>query len=249
MEIKKWESRYREIIEEFGYLEKDDMQSAKKLDSILGQTYDIDKIRKSISQKTVFVIGAGPTLDSVIPVLKKFKYVIIAADGATKALIENDIIPDFVVTDLDGNLESLVSADKQGAVMIVHAHGDNKEKLEIVRNFQNCIGTTQTKPFGKLYNFGGFTDGDRSVFLADHFGARRIILFAMDFGNIIGRYSKEGIVNYETKIRKMKYATKLLEWISKDSDSELYTVSNPIKGFIKIDVDEIDNIITNENAF
>ena len=249
MEVKKWESKYREIKQQFGYLEKDDIQSAKRLDSILEQTYDIDKIRKSISQKTVFVVGAGPTLDSVIPVLKKFKHIIIAADGATKALIENDIIPDFIVTDLDGNLESLVSANKQGAVMIVHAHGDNEDKLEIIRNFQNCIGTTQTKPLGKLYNFGGFTDGDRSVFLAEHFGAKKIILLAMDFGNIIGKYSKEKIVNYETKIRKMEFATKLLEWVSENSDSELYTVSSPIRGFIKIDVDEIYNIITNENAF
>ena len=35
--------------------------------------------------------------------------------------------------------------------MIVHAHGDNFEKLEMVKKFKNCIGTTETKSFvGKL---------------------------------------------------------------------------------------------------
>ena len=57
--------------------------------------------------------------------------------------------------------------------MVVHAHGDNIEKIHLVKNFKNCIGTTQTKSFGKLHNFGGFTDGDRCVFLANHFKAKK----------------------------------------------------------------------------
>ena len=52
----------------------------------------------------------------------------------------------------------------------------------MVKKIKNCIGTTQTNPFNKIQNFGGFTDGDRGVFLASHFDAKKIILFGMDFG-------------------------------------------------------------------
>ena len=41
-------------------------------------------------------------------------------------------------------------------------------------------------PVKNVYNFGGFTDGDRSVFWAEEFGAKEIILIGMDFGIHIG---------------------------------------------------------------
>ena len=59
----------------------------------------------------------------------------------------------------------------------------------MVKKMKNCIGTTQTNPFNKVQNFGGFTDGDRGVFLASYFNAKKIILFGMDFGNQIGKFS------------------------------------------------------------
>ncbi len=36
----------------------------------------------------------------------------------------------------------------------------------------------------RLLNVGGFTDGDRAVFLAEHSGARRILLWGFDFGSV-----------------------------------------------------------------
>jgi uncharacterized Rossmann fold enzyme len=41
--------------------------------------------------------------------------------------------------------------------------------------------TTQTAPAERLHNFGGFTDGDRAAYLADHFGADSISLVAFNF--------------------------------------------------------------------
>ena len=68
----------------------------------------MNKLEREIKNKVVFVIGAGPSLSSSIPSIKKFKKATkIVADGATRALIENGIRPDIVVTDLDGNLEYL----------------------------------------------------------------------------------------------------------------------------------------------
>jgi uncharacterized Rossmann fold enzyme len=132
--------------------------------------------------------------------------------------------------------------------MVVHAHGDNLEKLYLAKNFKNCIGTTQAKPFGKIHNFGGFTDGDRCVFLANHFKAKKIILFGMDFGSTIGSFSKTRVANKDIKIRKLRHGKKLLEWLAQKSRSELYSTTT-VKGFAKIRFEDIDNIITPKNAF
>jgi uncharacterized Rossmann fold enzyme len=127
--------------------------------------------------------------------------------------------------------------------MVVHAHGDNSEKIHFVKNFKNCIGTTQTKPVGRVHNFGGFTDGDRCVFLANHFKAKKIILLGMDFGTRIGKYSKTTVVNRNTKIAKLRRGKKLLEWLAQRSESDLYSTTK-INGFTKINLRSIDNIIT-----
>ena len=56
---------------------------------------------------------------------------------------------------------------------------------------------------GKVHNFGGFTDGDRCVFLANHFKAKKIILLGMDFGTRIGKYSKTRVISRTIKIKKI----------------------------------------------
>ena len=245
MTIKGWESKYREILKDFGYSRKKDTQSCKLLDSLLPKKIRIAEIKDLIEKKPVFVVGAGPSLPSSISILKKHKKITkIVADGATKAIIENGLKPDIVVTDLDGDIKSLKKAGRTNTMMIVHAHGDNAEKIHLVKDFKNCIGTTQTKPVGKVHNFGGFTDGDRCVFLASHFKAKKIILLGMDFGTRIGKYSKVSVVNRNTKIAKLRRGKKLLEWLVQKSKSEFYSTTE-IKGFTKINLRSIDNIIPN----
>ena len=53
----------------------------------------------------------------------------IAADGAVSACLERNIIPEIIVTDLDGNLPEMVWANKKGSKIVVHAHGDNLSRL------------------------------------------------------------------------------------------------------------------------
>ena len=249
MTIRGWESKYREILKEFGYSRKKDNQSCKLLDSLLPKKTRITKIKDLIENKPVFVVGAGPSLPSCISILKKYKKITkIVADGATKAMFENNLKPDIVVTDLDGDIKSLKKAGRTNTIMIVHAHGDNTEKIHLVKYFKNCIGTTQTKAVGKVHNFGGFTDGDRCVFLANHFKAKKIILLGMDFGTRIGKYSKTRVISRTTKIKKLRRGKKLLEWLAKKSESNLYSTTK-IKGLTKISFQDIDNIITSKNAF
>ena len=243
--ISGWNTKYSEILKEFGYDKKQDLESAMLLDSILKKSNHSQKIREMISAKSVFVIGAGPSLTRAIPFLKKFEKVTkIVADSALKPLVENQIKPDIIVTDLDGDLKSLQKIGKTESIFVVHAHGDNIAQLQIAENFKNGIGTTQTKPVGKIQNFGGFTDGDRAVFLANHFNAKKIILVGMDFDNKIGKYSKTKVSDRKVKLKKLEKAKYLLEWLAKKSKSELFTTSKPIQGFKKIDYKELNIIIT-----
>ena len=243
MTITGWESKYRDILKDFGYSRNNDTQSAKLLNSLLQKKTPSIGIRDLINDKPVFVIGAGPSLPSCISILKRHKKITkIVADGATKAIIENGLRPDIVVTDLDGDITSLKKAGSKNTIMVVHAHGDNSEKLHLLKYFKNCVGTTQTKPIGKIHNFGGFTDGDRCVFLANHFQAKKIILLGMDFGTRIGKYSKTRVLNRTIKIKKLRRGKKLLEWLAKKSESQLYSTTK-MKGFTKINIQDIGNII------
>ncbi len=243
--ISGWKKKYSDILKEFKYSEKKDNESAVILNLILKKSNVNEKIVNLVKGKTVFVIGSGPSLSTAIPKLKNLKKSIkIAADSSIKILLENNIIPDIVITDLDGDEMALKKIAKTKSIFVVHAHGDNSEKMELVKYFKNCIGTTQSKPFSKIQNFGGFTDGDRGVFLANYFEAKRIILFGMDFGNRIGKYSNTKKTEREIKLMKLNKGKLLLEWLSTNTKSELFTTSKPIKGFKKISYKDLDNIIT-----
>lgn len=245
MMISGWKRRYQSILKELNYSEKKDKESALILDTILKETDNTQKIKKLIQGKTVFVVGSGPSLSFAIPKLKKLKKSIkIAADSSLKPLLENGIIPDIVVTDLDGDEDAIKKLSKKKSVFVIHAHGDNIEKLHMVKKIKNCIGTTQTEPFNKIQNFGGFTDGDRGVFLASHFKAKRIILFGMDFGRRIGKFSNTKKSDRDTKLKKLKIGKDLLIWLSTITKSELFTTSKSIEGFKKISYKELDIIIT-----
>ncbi len=243
MVISGWNKKYNEILKEFGYSKKDDIESAKILNSKITKKIPKKTLTKLIQNNDVFIIGAGPSLLKSIKTLKKFSNgVKIVADGAIQAFLENDLKADILVTDLDGDLKSIKKIGKTNTLIFVHAHGDNMEKLDLVSGFKNWAGTTQTKEFGKLYNFGGFTDGDRCVFLANYFNAKNIILVGMDFGNTIGKYSKN-ISNKTLKRKKLRFGKGLLEWISLKSKSNLYTTSRPINGFKKISLSDLEQIL------
>ena len=240
-----WKKRYSDILKEFKYSGKKDKESSILLNSILKKSDVNKKISKLIKGKTVLVIGSGPSLSYAIPKLKNYKKIIkIAADSSIKPLVENGIIPDIIVTDLDGDEKVLEKIGKTNSIFVVHAHGDNIEKLEFVKKFKNCIGTTQSIPFSKIENFGGFTDGDRGVFLANHFQAKKIILFGMDFGKRIGKFSETKRSERKIKLKKLRKGEFLLKWLATFTKSELFTTSKSIKGFKKISFKEMDIIIT-----
>jgi len=216
MNYEEWRKFYRKILRDFGFSEESDIIAAKILDAFL-KSVDIDVLREKIQGRRVNVYGAGPSLKEI----KKFQRgVNIAADGATSFLLGRGIVPDIIVTDLDGKVEDLLKANKKGSILVVHAHGDNIDAIKkYAAKFKNAAGTTQSKPFGSLHNFGGFTDGDRAVFLAEHFKAKKIALYGMDFRSKIGRYSFSR--DSETKRKKLLWAEKLINYLRRKGKVEI----------------------------
>ncbi|MCZ7356555.1 MAG: DUF115 domain-containing protein [Candidatus Methanoperedens sp.] len=205
MNFKEWEPIYKEILCDFGWRRESDEQAARLLSRLLsGKSIDITELRDRIKGKDVLVCGNAPTLSQDLEKTDVKRYMIIAADGATSTLLEKGIVPDIIVTDLDGDIPDEIEASRRGAIMVVHAHGDNIDKLNIVKELSNVIGTTQSKPLSNIYNFGGFSDGDRCVFLAHAFGARNITL--------IGFYFEDENVT-EMKKKKLRWARKLIGMI------------------------------------
>jgi 2-amino-4-hydroxy-6-hydroxymethyldihydropteridine diphosphokinase len=237
MKFADWFPYYQGIRADFGYSTEKDQKAAKILSEMIRKkAVDLKVLQRKIKGKSVIVVGAGPSLEDekVLRYIKKNKKTVkIAADSAVQFLIENKIKPDIVVTDLDGSSIFLQRAEKNGAILVVHAHGDNTEILKkLVPRFRKLIGSTQVAPVENVHNFGGFTDGDRSVFLAEEFGAKKIVLVGMDFGNNIGKYSKVKVKDPELKKQKMQAGKRLLEMLAKQSRSQLVdTTSKPIKGF------------------
>ena len=242
MTIHGWKTKFNEIRKEFGYTEKEDFISAKKLNLLLKRKNSKKEFEDIIKDKTIFVIGAGPSLSKSLKHIKKSKNITkIVADGAVRALLEKNIRPDILVTDLDGDMESIKKIGKTKIPIIVHAHGDNSNRLEIVKKLSNVTGTTQTREFGKLKNYGGFTDGDRCVFLAEYFNASKIVLIGMDFGQKIGKYSKHRVINRKTKLKKLKSGKMIIEWFATKSKADLYSTKR-MKGYKTIRLIDLECI-------
>lgn len=245
MTVPGWEHVYSGIVEEFGYDTDKDEEAVAILESVIRGSDAESKVSKMMHGKVVFVVGSGPSLSSAVRHIKRYMGMatVVAADSSVGLLVRNKIVPDVITTDLDGDLGLFDDMADTQTVFVVHAHGDNLDRLHMAGRFKNCIGTAQSRQSGKIHNFGGFTDGDRAVFLASHYGADRIILFGMDFGDRIGRHSGTKMQDRKTKIAKLKKGEELLGWLATRTKSKLLTTSRPIRGFEKIPYKALDSAI------
>lgn len=254
MKFETWKLWYEKILDDFGFSKEEDERTAGILNKILSRSGSIklenliDNInpenpaihkfnRDKSDVKNFIVFGAGPSLKKDIETIKsKYNvenpenYILIVADGATTAVLEEKIVPDIIVTDLDGKIEDLMLANDLGSVFVLHAHGNNLNQiLKYTDKLRKILGTSQSKPFSNLYNFGGFTDGDRAVFLAVALDAQKIVLAGMDFGDMTTKYSrpdlKEEIAEADEVKKKLKYAKELVEWVKENEDVEIINLS------------------------
>jgi uncharacterized Rossmann fold enzyme len=204
MQFATWEPIYQSILQDFGFSSSRDEEAAMLLAKLLRDKEPLlCKTEAIVAGHRAIVCGNAPTLEKELERLQEHDAVFLAADGATSVLLRHGIVPDIVVTDLDGPFPDILKANQMGSIAVVHAHGDNLDALNsYVPKLVRIIGTVQCRPPTGLYNFGGFTDGDRCVFLAKELGAASIKLVGFDFED-------EGVT--PRKKRKLEWARKLIE--------------------------------------
>lgn len=221
---------------------------------LINNAFPLDELKEIIANKPVIVFGAGPSLEYDVLRLQEASLLrqccLIAANGATTALIKKvKIRPHVITTDLDGKTDDQIFSSQEGSVVVVHAHSDNIPALmSYVPKLHRRVGSTQVEPRPHVYNFGGFTDGDRAAFLAVELGASTLILAGMDFGTLIGEYSKPHPYISDRKMEKLKIGLELLELLSEKTCIPLYNVTmygTKIKGFKKAKPRELSDLFQN----
>jgi len=215
-----WEPIYFRIAAELGLSKEEDTRATRILHDILAPHSDQIKrlavvVRNLIRQRVVAIFGCGPSLDESVDAAKSYlslcEPTTIAADGATSALLEAGLVPDIITSDLDGCISDILSAANRGSVVLLHGHGDNIPAVrKYAKAIRNVIPITQVEPTLLVRNFGGFTDGDKSIHLAGLMGAARVVLFGMDFGSEVGpRSDPSGEKNLSRKLIKLKTGAEL----------------------------------------
>jgi len=247
IEFRDW---YFKILSDFKFEYQKDREARDFLSRILNEKsvkWSLEEIllafKKVIqSKKSIFIYGCGPSLEETVDYIINFQgkeaffnSVNLVADGAARLLIKRRIPIDGIFTDLDGITKENFNKAKY---VIVHAHGDNKKRLEYfeseILSFPNVIGTTQAEPTDSIINSGGFTDGDRilcfiaSLLLPIH----KLYLVGMDFNNIVGKYSKLEIeknhIAEPIKLKKLQYGLQIIEWLLTKVKNPVYIVNSKI---------------------
>ncbi len=198
MKFEDWKPIYEMIINDFGYSKEKDLDAAKVLGKLRGS--DDLKVLEKINGSIVEVLGPyaeEPNED-----------ILMIAGASVSRLKDKSIKNSFLVTDLDGDTALQVEKNIEGVTTLIHAHGDN---IDLIKGWSmkfkgHVISTCQCRPPKDVYNFGGFTDGDRCVFIADHFNAKKVILNGWDFKKPALK-ERDGSI----KKKKLQWAQKLIQ--------------------------------------
>ena len=208
MRFSDWEPIYIKILEDFGFDRSEDEMNVRilKMVTVNSDLIDDDEFGECFGDE-VTVFGNAPCLESDID-SKGFAGTLVASGSSVGRLLDRGIRPDVVVTDLDGDIDSQIEASANGAVTAIHAHGDNGDLIRMYAgSFKGRILlTTQSTPENTVYDFGGFTDGDRAVCMAVHFGAGRIHLRGFDYDDPMPKDGNDPSV----KKRKLAWAERII---------------------------------------
>lgn len=211
MHFDDWEPVYEAILSDFGYERVADESARDRLRELLdgSETLGVDSL--SFDGDTVAIAGAGPSLAEDVDVAAEADAVV-AASSAAAVLEDDGVTVDCLVTDLDGDPDVTRALTDRGTPVAVHAHGDNVPALEehVPRlDATAVLPTTQAAPALPVVNTGGFTDGDRAAFLADHCGASDLVFAGWDFDDpTVG----------SAKAHKLDWAERLLYWLERRRD-------------------------------
>jgi uncharacterized Rossmann fold enzyme len=211
MNYETWSPVYEQLLYDFGFEREADERGRDELADLTAE-FDLDRL--DASGETVAIAGAGPSLTdpdhpdrpSQLDRAREADAVF-AASTAADELRAEDVRVDCMVTDLDKNPETARELTENGVPVAAHAHGDNVTAIrERMPKFdsESVLATTQARPVAHVRNFGGFTDGDRAAFLADHLGADRLRFVGWDLDD-----SEVDAM----KAKKLSWAERLLRWL------------------------------------
>ena len=226
----RWREHYAAIVHDFKFDPEADAAAARLLATLLQRPAGVAELASRLGGRDVHVVGASRALASLDA--HALPRPLVATDGACGRLAAAGVVPDVIVTDLDGDVAAQVACAARGALVCVAAHGDNVPALRRwAPRLSNAIGTTQVPTEGQSQAQGqgegrgqgrgdadpgwwpppgivatpGFTDGDRACFLAALGGAASVTLHAFDF-ETPGPSSRDPA----TKQRKLAWARRLL---------------------------------------
>jgi len=217
-----WQPIYQDIVNRLGLDSTMDIRATQLLTELLKEVNPnplLQLLEERIRNRIVVVCGAGPSLEQHVQTLKERSdyqdLVFVAADGAVSLLLEKNCACDIIITDLDGDYNHINQATLDGALTIVHGHGDNMDKIrEMVPSLGMILGSTQVEPTERTFLWGGFTDGDRACYVVASYSPRRIILAGMDFGRFVGKWSKPSHETHfaatQRKVLKLEIALELI---------------------------------------
>ena len=168
---RQWAPEYERIQAEFGFSFDREVAASEQLVSLLPKPAlerAEQRIRARVRGRDTIVVGLAPRSGAppvwMLP-RAEVPPALVVADGATERCLAGGLVPDVVVTDLDGPIPSEVTANVRGSLVLIHAHGDNVPALERwVPEFPGELaGSWAGPPERGLVDFGGFTDGDLSL--------------------------------------------------------------------------------------
>jgi 2-amino-4-hydroxy-6-hydroxymethyldihydropteridine diphosphokinase len=220
-----WAPRYEAIRADFGYRFDREEAAARTLRSLLPASAlerPNERLAAVLAGRDVVVVGLAPGAGPP-PVWRLAAAspapVVVAADGATRPCLDAGLVPSVIVTDLDGPVSSEVEANGRGALVVVHAHGDNVPALERwVPEFPGeLVGSWAGPPGDGLIDAGGFTDGDRAAYLAEDAGASRLLLWGFELEAV----DEAQPTARELKRRKLRWAARLLDELGRSGRAPL----------------------------
>ncbi len=180
-------------LRDFGFSRNEDEMAARLMKELAGDKLLDCSVLEFIRGRSVAVVGGaykGEKIGEEIRIT------------AGKAVNKVDFVPHVHVTDMEEDEKLLSSLEEKGCILVLHAHGDNVSRIRsVIPHVKKFVGTTQSVPFDRIYNFGGFTDGDRAALLAKRFGARYIRLYGFDFD----------FADNPVKLKKLKWAKIILK--------------------------------------
>lgn len=212
MRYSEWEPAYEAIRAAFGFDRAAD-RAARDLLEEFTTPFDEERLRSLLEGNHVAIAGGATGVTADLTAIGDVDTVVAASVSAGALRAAGEAV-DLMVTDLDKTPAVVRTLAAEGTPVAVHAHGDN---VALVRDqvprleSSAVLPTTQVAPTGPVRNYGGFTDGDRGAFIADHFGAARLSFPGWDLDD-----PSVGTV----KRQKLEWAARLLYWLERRRDEE-----------------------------